>query len=66
MPSLKANELRGLSITELDQKKNALEKELLELRQKRMVGQLDKPHQFRKAKREIAKINTVKREKKNG
>ncbi len=59
---IKAKELRGLSDQELDQKKDALEKELHDLRQKKLTGQLDKPHQFKLVRRQIAQVNTIKKE----
>ena len=65
MSRVKASILRDLSLQEMQSKESALQKDLFDLRQKKITGQLDKPHQFKKAKREIAKINTVKREKKN-
>ena len=65
MSRIKANELRNLSAAELQQKKDVLEKEMFELRQKRLVGQLDKPHVFKSVRRQIAQIETVTREKKN-
>ena len=59
----KARDLRNLSVGELDQKQTALEKERHELEQKKITGQLDKPHFFRQIRRQIAQIHTVKREK---
>ena len=61
----KANDLRNLSLTELDQKKTALEKEWFDLRQKKITGTLDKPHQFKLVRRQIAQVLTVKREIEN-
>ena len=61
----KAKDLRDLSATELQQKKAALEKELYELRQKKVSGQLDKPHLFKMTHRQAAQVNTILREKKN-
>ena len=66
MPSVKAKDLRGLSAEELRHKRETLEKELFELQQKKVTGQLDKPHQFKSVRRQIAQINTVAKEKKNG
>ena len=63
MSRVKAKDLRGLSLVELDQKKSGLEKELFDLRQKKVTGTLEKPHQFKVIRRQIAQINTVKREK---
>ncbi|MBI3252728.1 MAG: 50S ribosomal protein L29 [Candidatus Omnitrophica bacterium] len=62
---VKAKDLRNLSGAELDQKRQALEKELFGLREKKIVGQLDKPHLFKLFKRQIAQIHTVRQEKKN-
>lgn len=59
----KARELRGLSVQELDQKRLELDKQLLDLRQKRVVGQLDKPHLFKHVRRQIAQVLTVRKEK---
>ena len=65
MSKLKIGDLKGLSVQELDQKKTTLQKELFELRQKRLTGQLDKPHTFKLVRKQIAQINTIKREKQN-
>jgi large subunit ribosomal protein L29 len=61
----KARDLRSLSAQELEHKRAALEKELHDLRQKKITGQLEKPHQFKVARRQVAQINTIMREKKN-
>jgi large subunit ribosomal protein L29 len=63
MSLVKGKDVRGLSAIELDQKQEALEKELRDLRQKKVTGQLDKPHAFKTARRQIAQINTIRREK---
>ncbi len=65
MPLSKARELRGLSSDELKLKKEGLEKGLNDLRQKRVTGQLDKPHQFKLLRKQVAQINTIEKEKKN-
>ncbi len=62
MTQVKAKDLRGLSGQELLHKKTVLEKELFDLRQKKVTGQLDKPHQFKLARRQIAQINTLEHE----
>lgn len=58
----KARDLRNLSAEELNQKTAALEKELHELRQKKITGQLDKPHRFKQLRRQVAQVNTIKKE----
>jgi large subunit ribosomal protein L29 len=65
MSRVKARDVRGLSAEELNQKRTSLQKELQELRQKKVTGQLDKPHVFKMARRQIAQINTIQREKQN-
>ncbi|OGW92313.1 MAG: 50S ribosomal protein L29 [Omnitrophica bacterium RIFCSPHIGHO2_02_FULL_63_14] len=61
----KARELRNLSVAELQQKRDALDKQLHALRQKKVTGQLDKPHFFKRLRRQIAQLHTLEREKKN-
>lgn len=63
MPRSKASDFRNLSSDERGQKKKALEKQLGELNQKKVTGQLEKPHQFKAIRRQIAQIHTVEREK---
>ena len=65
MSRIKVNELRGLSVQELQAKESALQKDLFDLRQKKITGQLDKPHQFKAVRRQIAQVNTLKKEKQN-
>ena len=55
----KVNALRDLSLQELEAKVPALQKDLFELRQKKMTGQLDKPHLFKGIRRQIAQVNTI-------
>ena len=65
MSKFKVADLRALSAQELDQKIIAIEKELHDLRQKRITGQLDKPHLFKRSRRQIAQVLTVKRDVKH-
>lgn len=65
MKRVKAGELRNLSAQELEQKRGSLEKSLHDLRQKKITGQLDKPHEFKALRRQIAQINTIEKEKQN-
>ena len=65
MSRVKVGELRSLSVQELNAKASIFQKDLFDLRQKKITGQLDKPHQFKAARRQIAQINTIKREKQN-
>ena len=63
MGRVKAKDLRGLSSGELDLKKQGLEKDLHDLRQKKAMGTLEKPHFFKLFRRQIAQINTIRKEK---
>lgn len=63
-PRAKANEFRSLSEAEIEVKKTALGKALFELRQKKVTGQLEKPHEFKQLRRQIAQLNTIQSEKK--
>lgn len=63
MSRVKASALRDLSLQELQSKESALQKDLFDLRQKKITGQLDKPHLFKNVRRQIAQLNTLKREK---
>ena len=65
MTRVKVGAFRELSLQEIQSKETALRKDLFDLRQKKITGQLDKPHQFKAARRQIAQLNTVKREKQN-
>ncbi len=65
MSRVKVNTLRDLSIQELQSKETALQKDLFDLRQKKITGQLEKPHMFKAVRRQIAQLNTLKREKEN-
>ena len=65
MSRVKVNELRGFSLQEIQSKRTGFQKDLFDLRQKKITGQLDKPHQFKALRRQIAQLNTIKREKQN-
>ncbi|MCF7873257.1 MAG: 50S ribosomal protein L29 [Candidatus Omnitrophica bacterium] len=56
------NNLRSLSEKELKEKLLDNEKKLMELQFKRRSG-LDKPHQFKNIKKEIAQMHTLMNEK---
>jgi len=61
---MKVEELRNLSIEELLQKEKSLREDLFKLDNQRYSGQVEKPHMFSSIKRDIARIQTVLREKK--
>lgn len=53
------NEIKGLSAKDLAAKKVALKEELMKLRFKGAVGQLEKPHMVQQLKRDIARVETL-------
>lgn len=61
---MKPKELRNLSKEELLQKEKSLKEELFKLNMQRYGGRVDKPHMFSLLKRDIARIETILREKK--
>ncbi len=69
MATLKAKDLRSLSVDELNDKVEALKKELFQLRFDTKLAKIENLMKLKQTRREIAKILTVKREmelKKNG
>lgn len=58
-----ANELREMSLAELNTELIALHRELLGLRIQRSNGEVANPHLFKRAKRKIAQIKTLLCEK---
>jgi large subunit ribosomal protein L29 len=61
--ALKSQEIRNLAANELEAKYNALMQELFNLNQQARIGKLEKPDKIRQAKKEIARVLTVLREK---
>ena len=62
---MKANELRELSLEELGHALTNLTQELFNLRFQHATDQLENPMRLRQTKRDIARIKTVLRERKN-
>gem|GEM_PF-4474736 len=63
MATVKMREVRDKSVTELQERLRQLKKELYELRLAASTANVEKPHQFRLKKKEIAKILTVLKER---
>jgi large subunit ribosomal protein L29 len=61
---MKATELRDLTREELEQKQLQLCEELFNLRIRHSLGQLENPLKLRQARKDIARANTILREKK--
>ena len=60
---MKANEVRELSIKELNQKLSDLKAELFNLRFQNAINQLENPMRIRAVKSDIARIKTIITEK---
>ena len=59
---MKANEIREMSLVELNQKLSDLKAELFNLRFQLAVNQLDNPMRLKAVKKDIARIKTVIRQ----
>ena len=62
---MKITELRNMTSDELNSKLKELKAELFNLRFQHAINQLDNPHKIADVKRDIARVMTVIREKKN-
>ena len=60
---MKAKELREMSASELKAKRDELKKDLFFLRMQHATNQLDNPLKINAVKKDIARIETVIREK---
>lgn len=60
---MNTSELRGKTVEELYNERVAIQKEIFNLRIQRGIGQTPLTHLFRKLRRDIARINTILREK---
>ncbi len=62
---IKANELRNMTVDEIRLKVEALKKELYNLRTESKAGRIEKPHRINDARKDVARCETVMREKSN-
>ena len=60
---MKTNEIREMSVEELETKLAGLKDELFNLRFQMTTGQLDNPMKIREVKKSIAQIKTIQRER---
>ena len=63
---MKAEEVRGLTADQLDDRLVKLKKEQFNLRFQRASGQLENTSRVREVRRDIARIKTVQAQKRNG
>ena len=62
---MKANEIRSLSVEELEKKLAELKKDLFMLRMQHATNHLDNPVKISAVRRDIARVKTVLHEKQN-
>ena len=60
---MKANEIRSMSVSELESKLGDLKKDLFMLRMQHATNHLDNPVKISAVRRDIARVKTVIREK---
>ena len=60
---MKAGELRKMSHEELDEELVKLRREQFNLRMQKATGQLARPDQYRRVRRDIARVKTILGEK---
>ena len=60
---MKANEIRSMSVEELDKQLTDLKKDLFMLRMQHATNHLDNPIKLSNVRRDIARVKTVLREK---
>ena len=63
---MEASELRELTLEELEAEHVRLLKESLNLRIKRSMDQMPQTHRLKQARRDIARVKTIMREKASG
>jgi large subunit ribosomal protein L29 len=63
---MKAAELRDLGADELDVRERELTDQLFRLRIQKSMGQLEAPAKIKGVRRDLARVKTVLRQKRNG
>lgn len=66
MAKLKANDFRNMTEDELKQKILAIKEDLYKLSCERRAGRIEKPHMIGQAKKSLARIYTILKEKSGG
>ncbi|MCA9399134.1 MAG: 50S ribosomal protein L29 [Candidatus Omnitrophica bacterium] len=60
---MKVKELRDLSSEDLAKKEKVFKKDLFDLHYQRQMGAVEKPSRFRQIRRDIARIQTILKER---
>jgi large subunit ribosomal protein L29 len=61
-----SKEIRDLAITEIDTRLRQTRDQLLQLRLRKQTGQVEKTHELRTLRKDIARLETIRREKQRG
>ncbi len=59
---MKSSEINEMNLEEMQRKISDLKEELFNLRFQHEIGQLENPQKMKQIKRDIARINTIRRE----
>lgn len=60
---MKSQEIRDLSLPELDKKIRDTRSELVNLRLRKQTGQVEKPHLLKTLRRDLARFQTIRSER---
>jgi len=63
---MKTNELRKLTTEELTKKVHENKEELFNLRMQKATGMIEKPSRIHELRKEVARINTILNERREG
>ena len=63
--ALKPEDIRNMTVEEISNKVIALQEELYKMKFEQKSGRVEKPHMIGETKRNIARCNTILREKQN-
>ena len=63
---MKTNELRKLTTEELTKKVHTNKEELFNLRMQKATGMIEKPSRIHELRKEVARINTILNERREG
>ncbi|MGJ8638673.1 MAG: 50S ribosomal protein L29 [Opitutaceae bacterium] len=61
---MSTKDIREMSEAEIDKKLRDTREEHVALRMRKQTGQVEKPHEFKNMRREIARLETILKEKK--
>jgi large subunit ribosomal protein L29 len=61
---MKAKEIRELSLSEIEKKVRDSKDELVRLRLRKQTGQVETPHLLKELRRDLARMETIVKEKK--